>query len=59
MSFGYAMNRMGLGVGVNSRGQALVDAVYRGMGYGRPAGAPRTRRDTHTRSPPRTIAARR
>ncbi|HEV7979907.1 hypothetical protein [Amycolatopsis sp.] len=37
MSFGYAMNRMGLGLGVNSRGQVLVDAVYRGMAY-RPTG---------------------
>jgi CubicO group peptidase (beta-lactamase class C family) len=37
MSFGYAMNRLGLGLGVNSRGQVLVDAVYRGMAY-RPTG---------------------
>ncbi|MEU4447348.1 serine hydrolase domain-containing protein [Actinosynnema sp. NPDC050801] len=33
MSFGYAMNRMGPGVGVNARGQSLVDAVYRALGH--------------------------
>jgi CubicO group peptidase (beta-lactamase class C family) len=33
MSFGYAMNRQGPGLGVNSRGQSLVDAVYRALGY--------------------------
>src|SRR6266446_8282727 len=33
MSFGYAMNRMGDGVGLNARGQSLVDAVYLSLGY--------------------------
>ena len=33
LSFGYAMNRMGPGILLNERGQALVDAVYRSLGY--------------------------
>ena len=33
MSFGYAMNRMGTGLLMNERGQSLVDAVYRALGY--------------------------
>jgi CubicO group peptidase (beta-lactamase class C family) len=33
MSFGYTMNRMGLGILLNDRGQSLVDAAYRDMGY--------------------------
>jgi CubicO group peptidase (beta-lactamase class C family) len=33
MSFGYTMNKQGRGVGLNERGQSLVDAVYRAMGY--------------------------
>jgi CubicO group peptidase (beta-lactamase class C family) len=33
MSFGYAMNRHGAGAGLNDRGQSLIDAVYRAMGY--------------------------
>ena len=33
MSFGYAMTRMGPGLGVNPRGQSLVDAVYRSLGH--------------------------
>ena len=33
MSFGYAMNRMGEGIGLNSRGQSLVDAAYLSLGY--------------------------
>ena len=33
MSFGYAMTKMGQGVGVNERGQSLVDAVYRALGH--------------------------
>ena len=33
LSFGYTMNRMGLGVLLNERGQSLVDAVYRCLGY--------------------------
>ena len=32
-SFGYTMNRMGAGAGLNSRGQSLVDAVYQSLGY--------------------------
>ncbi|MEU4746300.1 serine hydrolase domain-containing protein [Actinosynnema sp. NPDC023658] len=35
MSFGYAMTRMGPGVGVNERGQSLVDAAYRALGHRR------------------------
>jgi hypothetical protein len=33
MSFGYAMNRMGPGLGLNARGQSLVDAAYLSLGY--------------------------
>lgn len=33
LSFGYAMNRMGPGVGLNDRGQSLVDAAYLSLGY--------------------------
>ncbi len=33
MSFGYTMNRMGPGASLNERGQSLVDAVYRALGY--------------------------
>ena len=33
MSFGYVMNRMGQGTGINERGQSLVDAVYRSLDY--------------------------
>ncbi|MGM1061261.1 serine hydrolase domain-containing protein [Saccharothrix sp. Mg75] len=33
MSFGYVMTRMGPGVGVNERGQSLVDATYRALGH--------------------------
>lgn len=36
MSFGYSMNKQGQGLGVNERGHALVDAVYRTLGYARP-----------------------
>jgi CubicO group peptidase (beta-lactamase class C family) len=32
-SFGYTMNKMGLGTGINARGQSLVDAVYASLGY--------------------------
>ncbi|HKF79178.1 MAG TPA: serine hydrolase domain-containing protein [Candidatus Dormibacteraeota bacterium] len=32
-SFGYTMTRMGAGTGLNERGQSLVDAVYRSLGY--------------------------
>lgn len=33
LSFGYTMNRMGQGVMLNERGQSLVDAAYRSLGY--------------------------
>lgn len=33
MSFGYAMNRMGPGLGLNDRGQSLIDATYLSLGY--------------------------
>ncbi len=33
MSFGYAMNKMGPGILMNERGQGLVDAAYRCIGY--------------------------
>jgi len=33
MSFGYTMNRMGLGILLNDRGQSLVDAAYEAVGY--------------------------
>jgi CubicO group peptidase (beta-lactamase class C family) len=35
LSFGYTMNRQGTGLGVNERGQSLVDAVYEALGYHR------------------------
>jgi CubicO group peptidase (beta-lactamase class C family) len=38
MSFGYTMNRMGLGILLNDRGQSLVDAAYRAVGYRTNAG---------------------
>ena len=33
LSFGYAMNAMGSGILLNERGQSLVDATYRALGY--------------------------
>jgi CubicO group peptidase (beta-lactamase class C family) len=33
LSFGYTMNKQGRGVCLNERGQSLVDAVYRCLGY--------------------------
>jgi CubicO group peptidase (beta-lactamase class C family) len=33
VSFGYVMNRMGAGAGINARGQSQVDALYRSLGY--------------------------
>ena len=33
MSFGYTMNKMGEGILLNARGQSLVDATYRSLGY--------------------------
>ena len=38
MSFGYSMNRMGLGILLNDRGQSLVDAAYSALGYRTNAG---------------------
>jgi len=38
MSFGYTMNRMGLGILLNDRGQSLVDAAYSAIGYRTNAG---------------------
>lgn len=34
LSLGYSMNRMGLGILMNDRGQSLVDATYSVLGYG-------------------------
>jgi CubicO group peptidase (beta-lactamase class C family) len=33
LSFGYLMNKMGPGVGLNARGQSLIDAAYLSLGY--------------------------
>jgi len=33
LSFGYTMNRLGAGILLNARGQALVDAAYRSVGF--------------------------
>ena len=33
MSFGYTMNRHGFGTGLNERGQSLIDAAYRAVGF--------------------------
>ncbi len=33
MSFGFTMNKMGSGAGLTERGQCLVDAAYRCLGY--------------------------
>jgi len=33
MSFGYNMNRMGVGILLNDRGQSLIDGAYRSLGY--------------------------
>lgn len=33
LAFGYTMNRLGAGLLLNERGQALVDAAYRCLGY--------------------------
>jgi CubicO group peptidase (beta-lactamase class C family) len=33
VSFGYSMNQMGPGILLNERGQSLVDAAYRALGY--------------------------
>jgi CubicO group peptidase (beta-lactamase class C family) len=36
VSFGYTMNRQGMSTGLDTRGQSLVDAMYRTLGYNRP-----------------------
>ncbi|MFB4281268.1 MULTISPECIES: serine hydrolase domain-containing protein [unclassified Nonomuraea] len=33
LAFGYTMNKQFAGLGINPRGQALVDATYRALGY--------------------------
>lgn len=33
LAFGYVMNKMGPGIFLNERGQSLIDAVYRALGY--------------------------
>lgn len=33
LSFGYTMNKLSASLGPDERGQSLVDAVYRGLGY--------------------------
>jgi CubicO group peptidase (beta-lactamase class C family) len=33
LAFGYTMNRMGAGILLNERGQSLVDATYKALGY--------------------------
>ena len=33
LAFGYSMNQMGAGILLNERGQSLVDAAYRCLGY--------------------------
>ncbi|MEX2540009.1 MAG: serine hydrolase domain-containing protein [Actinomycetota bacterium] len=35
LSFGYVMNKQGGGLALNERGQSLIDAVYRALGYKR------------------------
>jgi CubicO group peptidase (beta-lactamase class C family) len=35
MSFGYTMNRQGMAVGLDERGQSLIDATYTALGYRR------------------------
>jgi hypothetical protein len=36
MSFAYVMNQHGPELGLDARGQSLVDAVYRALGYREP-----------------------
>lgn len=43
MSFGYTMNAMGNGILLNDRGQAVVDAAYRSLGFKTNAGGVWTR----------------
>jgi CubicO group peptidase (beta-lactamase class C family) len=35
MSFGYTMNRQGIGIGLDQRAQSLIDATYTALGYRR------------------------
>jgi CubicO group peptidase (beta-lactamase class C family) len=35
MSFGYTMNRQGIGIGLDQRAQSLIDATYTALGYQR------------------------
>jgi CubicO group peptidase (beta-lactamase class C family) len=37
VSFGYTMNRQAMSVGLDARGQSLIDATYRTLGYHSPA----------------------
>ena len=39
LSFGYAMNRQGPGTLLNPRGQSLVDATYRSLGFSEKGGS--------------------
>ncbi len=38
IAFGYVMNQQGSGLGIDERGQSLVDAVYRALGHHRSHG---------------------
>jgi CubicO group peptidase (beta-lactamase class C family) len=38
LSFGYTMNQQGTGLGINERGQSLVDAAYQSLDYRRAGG---------------------
>ena len=40
LSFGYAMNCQGTSTGLNDRGQSLVDATHRSLGYHQPENGP-------------------
>jgi CubicO group peptidase (beta-lactamase class C family) len=33
LSFRYVLNKVGQGLGLNARGQSLIDATYRALGY--------------------------
>ncbi|MEM7639542.1 MAG: esterase, partial [Pseudomonadota bacterium] len=33
MAFSYTMNQMGSGILLNNRGQSVIDAAYRSLGY--------------------------
>ena len=51
LSFGYSMNKQGNGLGVNQRSHALIDAVYRTLGYRRPDAAASGSARSTTRMP--------